>query len=127
MANAPEIEPYPELIIIEGNSLGSVSAPYIPKLYTYGVLIDETRVEPIHLAKAEQIILCESGGRHEGVWGKAGEYGIAQFMRKSFYYMAEQAGLENPNWYNKNQQVQLLIWALEKGIAKKHWTCYKNL
>ena len=71
---------------------------------------------------AVKIQECESSNRHDGVWGKAGEYGIAQFKSSTFYWMAEKVGLRNPDWKNRVQQEYLLRWALMNGL-KNNWTC----
>ena len=85
-------------------------------------------VSPIEFPKiqvlASKIMDCESGDRHEGIWGKAGEYGIAQFKKNTFYWMSGLAGLKNPDWKNREQQIWLLEWALKNGY-EEHWTCYK--
>lgn len=122
---APIIK-YPEtqdIIVVQGNSALYYNtpffAPYLPVLEEFRTLgyIDD----PPIVEKAEKIILCESGGKHE-VWGKAGEFGIAQFKKETFYWMAKQAKLENPDWKDKDQQVYLLLWALKNNLGK-NWTC----
>lgn len=101
-----------DLMLIEENSLMAVSPIFYPGTRVYGILMNE-------------IIECESGWEHEGIWGKAGEYGIAQFKERTFYWMAELANFQNANWFNKEHQLYLLEWALENNLGK-HWTCYKK-
>src|SRR3989304_2583573 len=57
---------------------------------------EETRLDYL----VYRITTCESGRRHNGIWGDNGmAYGIAQFWEATFYSMAKQAGLKNPNWH----------------------------
>jgi hypothetical protein len=76
----------------------------------------------------EFILMCESSGRHEGVWGdlnsKHPAYGIAQFQKRTFLWMADLMGLENPDWKSEEQQIKVLDWALQNEMGC-HWTCYK--
>ena len=108
--NAPQGQIEPSGAIIQGNSLLPISPLIYPEYRVYGDLVSD-------------IIECESGGKHEGVWGKANEYGIAQFMEKTFYWLAEKSELQNPDWKNKDQQIWLLNWSLQNGYQNK-WTCY---
>jgi len=95
------------LNVVSGNSLMAMSPVYIP------------RVEVL----ASIITTCESQNKHDGIWGDKGmAYGIAQFWEDTFYWMAEKAGLENPDWKNQNQQEWLLRWAIINDL-EKHWTC----
>jgi len=79
------------------------------------------------LRQAAAVIRCESGGRHDGVWGDGGRsYGIAQYQRRTFYALAEEAGLSAADWKSREDQVQLLVWAIENGRAGE-WTCWRKL
>jgi len=77
----------------------------------------------------QAVIMCESSGRHN-IWGDLNytypAFGIAQFQERTFYWMAEKANLNNPNWKSEWQQVWLLEWAIDNGYGK-YWTCYRNL
>ena len=76
---------------------------------------------------AQKIIFCESGNRHDNIWGDNGKaYGIAQFWEGTFYGFAKKAGLQNADWKNKEQQIYLLEWALENNLGS-HWTCLKKV
>ncbi len=72
---------------------------------------------------ANYIISKESSFR-PGQWGDLDKphktYGKAQFQRRTFYWMAQKAGLKSPDWKNEEQQVWLLKWALRNGYGK-HW------
>lgn len=72
--------------------------------------------------KVDKIIKLESGGKHSGVWGKAGEYGIAQFKQSCFVWMSKKAGFKNMEWKNKEHQIKLLTWAVENNLHRKYWT-----
>ena len=79
--------------------------------------------------EAMQIVMCESGGRHEGLWGDMDKpypaYGIAQFQRRTFEYFKKLAGRPELKWKNKDDQLWLLRWAIKNGHAR-HWSCYKK-
>lgn len=71
----------------------------------------------------ETIIRRESNGRHN-VWGADKEFGLAQFKRQTFFFLAEKMGLENPDWKDALQQILVCNWAIRNGYAKKHWSTY---
>ena len=112
------------------NSIRAHNTPYFHKSQVLGVLAYQEEIMKYDwdtIEIMEKVIHCESGGRHEGVWGDNGKaYGIAQFWERTFYWFAEMAELENPDWYNREQQLYLLGWGLENGYAN-HWTCYRTL
>ncbi len=71
-----------------------------------------------------QILTCESGIRHEGIWGDGGKsYGIAQFQYATFKDLRTQAGRQDLRWKNMHDQLWLLDWALRNGYGR-YWTCY---
>lgn len=72
----------------------------------------------------ERIIIAESSGR-TNIWGQDGEFGICQFKKSTFYFLAEKVGLPNPNWKDQSQQMYLLRWALENGYGN-HWVTYRK-
>lgn len=91
------------------------------------IALQEVSQEYEQLLLLERIIKLESGGRHEGVWGDEGKsYGIAQFQEKTFYWLAEKANIENPNWKDEWQQIILLAWAVKNGYGGL-WTSVKNI
>jgi len=73
--------------------------------------------------KAIHIIENESSMRHN-VKGKHGEYGIAQFKKKTFLELKEKSGIKNIQWENPVHQFQLLCWAIENGYESL-WTTAK--
>ena len=81
------------------------------------------------LLTVQSILLCESSGKHENVWGdknyKYPAYGIAQIQERTFYWLSDKAGFKNMKWKNKNDQIKLLMWAVENDYGEL-WTCYKE-
>ncbi len=72
------------------------------------------------------ILTCESGLRHEGIWGDGGKsYGIAQFQYATFKDLRTQAGRLDLRWKDMHDQLWLLDWALRNGYGR-YWTCYKG-
>ena len=69
------------------------------------------------------VINCESSGRHEGVWGNQGEYGILQFKEKTFYWLSEKYDFIG-DW--KNQDDQIILFMLTSDKDKEHWTCWRK-
>ncbi len=84
-------------------------------------VIEQDKIEQA----AYRIILCESGGKHIGCWGAAGEYGWAQFKKKTFEWMKGLAGRPELKWKNKDDQMWLLKWAIKNNLSS-HWTCAKK-
>ena len=72
------------------------------------------------------IVQCESGGKHDNIWGKHGEYGWFQFKEKSFYFLANKMKLKGMQWKNKHHQYIIAKWGIENGYSN-WWTCAKNL
>lgn len=77
------------------------------------------------LAILERIIKLESGGKHNA-FGADGEFGIVQFKMETFYFLAEKAGLENPDWKDQIQQIVLLNWAIRNGYVVRHWATFEK-
>jgi len=74
---------------------------------------------------AFRIIRCESNFNQNAI-GKAGEIGIAQFLPSTWEFMKEKSGMCWLDINDANDQLRLLLWALQNGYAN-HWTCYKKL
>lgn len=76
---------------------------------------------------AYRIMTCESGRKHNGVWGDHGKsYGILQYKKETFFAHARQAGLSNADWQNQWHQIYLFKWAVTHGKGND-WTCYRRL
>ncbi len=74
------------------------------------------------VTKFTQIISeCESGGKHTGVYGRQGEYGVVQFKRATFDWMKKLANMPDLKWTSREDQLTLLGWAIEHGRAQQHW------
>mgnify|MGYP001558805881 CR=1 FL=1 len=70
------------------------------------------------------IIVCESGGRHDGLWGDVGRsYGVAQFNEETFYRFVKKSGAGKLDWKDRNDQIFLLRWAVSNGYGPS-WSCY---
>lgn len=94
---------------------------------------------PVHAADAQlkkNILMCESSNRHYDFHSDRIRYGddgvsrgIAQFRRETFYEQAaaaKRAGkwpFKKPRWLNKEQQLWLMDYMLDKGLGQR-WTCY---
>lgn len=72
----------------------------------------------------EKIIRLESSGKHQ-VWGANGEFGICQFKPETFFFLAEKAGLPDPDWQNQAQQIALLNWSIRNGFGN-HWSTFEK-
>jgi len=95
-------------ILVTNNTLEAVVMPYY--------------LEPIiYTSLSEKIIQCESGGNQKAI-GRAGEIGVAQFMKTTWDWMCQEA-----NYFgdinNEEDQRYMLNWALKNGLAS-HWTCF---
>ena len=76
-------------------------------------------------------LTCESTWRHYNsdgtiLRGKAGEYGVAQFMWTTFEQYKKEAGRPELSIYVAEDQLWLMEWMFENDL-KSHWTCYRNL
>jgi len=101
------------LSIVVGNSLMPISPLYYPDYRVYGSVVSG-------------IVQCESGGKHDGIWGDNGKaYGISQFWEGTFYWLAGLAKLQNPDWKSREQQLYLLNWAVNNKYDYL-WTCAKK-
>lgn len=78
-------------------------------------------------------IRCESTWRHlnkDGtvLRGKAGEWGVCQFMWDTFELFKRQSKKTDLSIYSADDQIELMTWAFEQGDDyKKHWTCWRDL
>ncbi len=70
------------------------------------------------------VIMCESSNRHEGIWGQAGEYGILQYKKKSFYWLSEKYDFTG-DWKNKEDQIALFL-KVSPEDKYKHWSCVRK-
>jgi hypothetical protein len=112
-------------LIVQGNTLKAVVPLTFSETQVFEVSVDLENKDII-----EKILFCESSNHHYGVWGDLNyfhrAYGIAQFQRRTFYWLAEKSGKNNLNWKNKEHQIMLLDFALENNLGYL-WTCYRKL
>ena len=109
-------EPHRGILVQENSLIGMVS-PYYVKPIVCGALI-------------EKVIRCESSGNHYNkdgnvLRGKAGEYGICQFMPATWNMFNLQRGT-NLDIMIEADQLNMIVWAFENG-HQNHWTCYRQL
>ncbi len=126
------------ILKIVGNIFAIAALSYFCGSYIYFSGYNKGILEGYEACKTEQkeiiltsfvneITFCESSGKHNGVWGAAGEYGVAQFKKSTFNWMKIKANKPNLRWDNRADQIELLTWAVENGYAKEHWrTCYQK-
>jgi len=55
-----------------------------------------------------------------------GAFGVAQFLKPTFYYYAKIVRIENPDIWNTDQQLEIMSYMFSIGQAKQ-WTCARNL
>uniref|UniRef100_A0A6M3JN77 Transglycosylase SLT domain-containing protein n=1 Tax=viral metagenome TaxID=1070528 RepID=A0A6M3JN77_9ZZZZ len=84
-----------------------------------------TGVAPSVEILADKIIQCESGGDNNAVGDNGKARGIAQFHRPTFDWLCRLSG-KDLNYYNAQDQRELLVWALENGRGYL-WSCFRNL
>jgi len=81
-----------------------------------------------HYSILNKIIEKESKWQHD-LWGdseyKYPAYGIAQFQRRTFYWLEEKAGFSNMDWKNPIHQLVMLDWALRNGYGHL-WSTYNE-
>ena len=122
-------------VILLGSFLGYTFVYYLPQQKS------PPNIEKLLEAEAEitnkiellltvhSIIICESSGRHENIWGdknyKFPAYGIAQIQERTFYWLANKANFKHMKWKDKKDQIKLLMWAIENGYGSL-WTCFKK-
>lgn len=81
-------------------------------------------VDPI---MAIEVLKCESGLRHDGVYGDKGKaYGIAQFWKGTFDAFKKEAGVPSLSYYSENDQIELALWGIRNGKAP-HWSCWRKV
>lgn len=75
-------------------------------------------------------LLCESGDKQykdDGsiLRGKAGEYGVGQFMKSTWDVWNKQRGT-TLDIMNEDDELDMIQWAFAHGL-QNHWTCYRDL
>jgi hypothetical protein len=119
------------IILIAGIQIGLYKGRYQAITESVGQVLQakdreiQKLKEDIYVERAKlKIVLCESDGRHDNVWGDGGKsYGICQFQKPTFNWMRDLAGRPDLKWWSRDDQLALLDWALRNGYGK-YWTCY---
>ena len=97
--------------------LTSLSAPCYPKVYVMGDIIEDKLLY--------QLMMCESGGNPKA-WNKTDPYGGAkglfQYLQPTWDKYSKEYGIENPDIWNAEQQVELTKLLLADGKCYL-WTC----
>ncbi len=73
----------------------------------------------------KEMVKRESSGRHEGCWGKAGEYGAAQWLYSSFEYWKKKMKMPRLEWTKRADQIVLMCRVVQAGHGYE-WTVYKK-
>lgn len=90
------------------------------------MIATQANIWGIHPGRFLATAKCESGLRHEGVYGDNGKaYGIMQFHRGTFDWFAKMYG-KQMDYYSREDQIELAAWAFANGYAS-HWTCFNRL
>lgn len=89
------------------------------------VIINKMQEKVNLLVQTQQIIMCESGWRHDAIGDGGKSFGIAQFHKATFNRMKKLAGQPQFRWRNPAHQVWLLQWGLQNGYGEE-WSCYKG-
>ena len=74
------------------------------------------------------LVICESGNKHEGVWGDNGKaYGRFQFWKIGFDDLVKITGNEDLllDWQNSTHQYFIYKQAYKKQLASKYWSCFR--
>ena len=75
------------------------------------------------------LAICESSLK-ETALNKAdphgGSKGILQFQQKTFDYYSDQIGIDNPDIWNKEQQIQVASYMFSIG-EQNQWSCWKSV
>ena len=66
---------------------------------------------------------CESGFKHKGLYGSAGEYGIAQFLLTTFLQYRPRPNME---YMDLDDQLEVMAYMFSLG-EQRHWTCWRVL
>lgn len=76
---------------------------------------------------AVEVLKCESGFNHEGLYGDGGRaYGVAQFHKGTFEWFKKDAGRPDLEYTSATDQIELFAWAVKNGRAS-HWTCWRDI
>lgn len=106
--------------------LTALIVPFIPWIlsghsFTYTAENKENQFEIL----ADKIIECESHGDETAVGDGGRAFGVAQFHKPTFDWLCKLSG-KDLDYYNANDQRELLIWALENNRGYL-WSCFHKV
>ena len=131
---------------LEREEMGEEQREMSNKLKLAEKKLEKMEDELEHQKLIRAIAMCESSGRHDGTWGDGGRsYGLFQFQKKTFYWLAKKISNEqrvmsnednplNPpllrgtnkwNWKDVGHQYIVASWAVKNGYGNL-WSCYKK-
>ena len=123
-------------IVFADNSFvqSDLSDKTINEYYVYAPNVPYYPVTVVLSSVVEELINCESGGRHivdgELLVGdtdlKIQAFGIGQFQRDTFTWLAELSGREELRIENEQDQFWLLNWSIENNYGEL-WSCYNKV
>ena len=70
------------------------------------------------------VIMCESSNRHEGIWGREGEYGILQWKQDTWDWLSGVLDYSG-DIKDREDQIELFLIAVEADYGD-HWTCFRR-
>lgn len=75
-----------------------------------------------------QTMKCESGLRHNNVYGDQGRaYGIAQYHSPTFDRYSALMGIQL-DYKSRDDQIKLMAWQFANmPKSRNEWTCYRNI
>lgn len=117
IANAVTIEPK-TVTVVEVKKYTSIDDKIVKYANQYNVnpqLINKT-------------IECESGfieTAYNASDPYGGAFGVAQFLKPTFYYYADVLRIKNPDIWDTDQQLEIMSYMFSIGQAKQ-WSCYKK-
>lgn len=71
-------------------------------------------------------LVCESGLNPKAHNPNDPSFGIAQFLKPTFYHYARILGITDPDIWDVDQQLQIMAYLFSTGEAKQ-WTCWRQL
>ena len=120
------------VLSVSDYALESPSSPVTIHTIKTPPLTDKQKVREIESVSVKNTLWCESQWKQfqkDGsvVRGKAGEYGIAQFMGgtwKNFNTQRMKEGFTSLDIMKTEDQLTMITWAFSKGY-ESHWTCWR--
>jgi len=85
--------------------------------------------EQYEVIHAELMATIKGESNCRMVYGDHGNaFGIGQFWRGTFNRFSKEMNLENADYYNLEDQLQVMAWAFSQGESyKSHWAVWRKL